>query len=237
MLKLPTARVQQYYAHNPPAAPLHAPRALVFADGPLLQSVFASLLPYLALEHRLPDQLLATKVAEVLEILRSLDARSDAKQPYFARQVLFEAGIHYYVPNPDPAKAWVRDPTAYFRLTATISAPKLDPDHEWVPNLNDIGEEVIADRSNCSTRFARMVKRVQKEGNYKDNDEVKKRLLKTRHHTDHKEDISNFDKDLELLMAALTDTQTIITDRAPTKGKKQRVKAPMGKLEAHDKKE
>jgi len=161
----------------------------------------------------------------------------DAKQPYFARQVLFEAGIHYYVPNPDPAKAWVRDPTAYFSLTATISAPKLDPDHEWVPNLNDIGEEIIADRSNCSTRFARMVKRVQKEGNYKDNRDVKDRLLDVRYHPDHKNDVSNFDIDLELLMAALNDTQTIITDRSPTKGKKQRVKAPMGKLEAHDKKE
>ncbi|MDB5269649.1 MAG: hypothetical protein JWP58_2689 [Hymenobacter sp.] len=160
----------------------------------------------------------------------------DAKQPYFARQVLFEAGIHYYVPNPDPAKAWVRDPTAYFRLTATISAPKLDPDHVWVPNLNDIGEAVIADRSNCSTRFARMVKRVQKAGNYQRPDDVEARLIKARYHPDHKADVSSFDTDLELLMAALTDTQTIMTDRPPTKGKKQRVKAPMGRLEAHDKK-
>jgi AraC-like DNA-binding protein len=42
-----------------------------------LQSVFASLLPYLELEHRLPENLLTVKITEVLEILRSLDPHSD----------------------------------------------------------------------------------------------------------------------------------------------------------------
>ena len=48
IMTLPTAMVQAYYAANPPApaGPAHA-GLLVFPKNPLLQSVFASLLPYL----------------------------------------------------------------------------------------------------------------------------------------------------------------------------------------------
>jgi AraC-like DNA-binding protein len=79
VLKLPIALVRDYYAHNPPGpARPAAAEPLVFSASPLLQSVFASLLPYLELQHRLPDKVLTGKIAEVVEILRSLDPRTDA---------------------------------------------------------------------------------------------------------------------------------------------------------------
>lgn len=79
ILKLPTALVRDYYAHDqpPPTLPAAA-EPLVFAASPLLQSVFASLLPYLELQHPLPAKVLSGKLAEVVEVLRSLDARTDA---------------------------------------------------------------------------------------------------------------------------------------------------------------
>ncbi|WP_375434841.1 helix-turn-helix domain-containing protein [uncultured Hymenobacter sp.] len=85
VLKLPTALVKEYYTQNPPApAQPASPGLLLFPKSPLLQSLFASLLPYLELEHRLPEKLLAVKITEVLEILRSLDPRSDGVLADFA---------------------------------------------------------------------------------------------------------------------------------------------------------
>lgn len=79
VLKLPTALVRDYYAHNQPDPRLlAAAEPLVFSTNPLLQSVFASLLPYLEMQHRLPDKVLTNKIAEVVEVLRSLDPRTDA---------------------------------------------------------------------------------------------------------------------------------------------------------------
>jgi len=78
ILKLPTALVRAYYAGQAPApARPAAAGGLLLPKSPLLQSIFASLLPYLELVHQLPEKLLAVKVAEVLEILRSLDPACD----------------------------------------------------------------------------------------------------------------------------------------------------------------
>ncbi|GGE97960.1 AraC family transcriptional regulator [Hymenobacter cavernae] len=78
VMKLPTALVRAYYAENiPTPVRLAATGMLLFSKSPLLQSLFASLLPYLELEHRLPEKLLAVKVTEVIEILRNLDEHSD----------------------------------------------------------------------------------------------------------------------------------------------------------------
>ena len=79
VMKLPTVIVRAYYAENCPA-PVRRSSSdiLLFPKSPLLQSLFASLLPYLELAHRLPEKLLAAKVAEAIEILRSLDQNSDA---------------------------------------------------------------------------------------------------------------------------------------------------------------
>ncbi|RPD49593.1 AraC family transcriptional regulator [Hymenobacter sediminis] len=79
ILKLPTALVRDYYAHQPPHPLLPAAaEPLVFAASPLLQSVFASLLPYLELQHPLPTNLLTGKLTEVVEVLRSLNPHTDA---------------------------------------------------------------------------------------------------------------------------------------------------------------
>ena len=78
IMKLPTALVRAYYAQHLPAPARSASAGLlVFAKSPLLQSLFASLLPYLELENHLPEKLLEVKITEVIEILRSLDQRSD----------------------------------------------------------------------------------------------------------------------------------------------------------------
>ena len=70
--------MRAYYAENAlvPARPAAA-KLLLFPKNPLLQSLFASLLPYLELEQHLPEKLLAVKITEVIEILRSLDPHSD----------------------------------------------------------------------------------------------------------------------------------------------------------------
>jgi AraC-like DNA-binding protein len=78
-MKLPTALVRTYYTQHHPAATGRPAtvRPLAFPKSPLLQSLFASLLPYLELKQQLPEKLLAMKVTEVIEILRSLDPQSD----------------------------------------------------------------------------------------------------------------------------------------------------------------
>jgi len=85
VMKLPTALVRAYYAQNTPAPARHsAASLLLFPKSPLLQSLFASLLPYLELEHRLPEKLLEVKIAEAIEILRSLDQNTDGVLADFA---------------------------------------------------------------------------------------------------------------------------------------------------------
>lgn len=78
IMKLPTALVRAYYTQNAlvPTQPATT-GLLLYSKSPLLQSLFASLLPYLELEYRLPEKLLAVKVTEVMEILRSLNPLSD----------------------------------------------------------------------------------------------------------------------------------------------------------------
>ena len=78
VLTLPTALVRAYYTRYPPAPVRPAsPGPLLFPKSPLLQSLFASLLPYQELEHPLPEQVLAAKITEAMEVLRSLDPQSD----------------------------------------------------------------------------------------------------------------------------------------------------------------
>lgn len=78
LMKLPAALVRDYYIQNTPAPAQPATTSLLlYPKSPLLQSLFASLLPYLELQHHLPEKLLAMKVTEVMEILRSLNPQSD----------------------------------------------------------------------------------------------------------------------------------------------------------------
>jgi AraC-like DNA-binding protein len=85
LLRLPVALVRTYYAqHAPPQAQPASSELLLFPKSPLLQSLFASLLPYLELEHHLPEKVLAVKITEVIEILRSLNQQSDGVLADFA---------------------------------------------------------------------------------------------------------------------------------------------------------
>lgn len=85
VLKLPPALVRTYYTQNSPTPTRPASSGLLlFPNSPLLQSLFASLLPYLELKYCLPEKLLEVKIAEVIEILRSLDPQSDAILADFA---------------------------------------------------------------------------------------------------------------------------------------------------------
>ena len=85
VLTLPTALVRAYYAQPPRHLPSPAaPEPLLFPPNPLLQSLFTSLLPYLTLQQPLPEQVFAAKLTEALEILRSLDPRSDKVLANFA---------------------------------------------------------------------------------------------------------------------------------------------------------
>lgn len=78
LLTLPTVLVQAYYRQHPLVpTQLAFPKPLLFPSNPLLQSLFASLLPYLELQQPLPEKLFPVKLTEALEILRSLDPRSD----------------------------------------------------------------------------------------------------------------------------------------------------------------
>ncbi|OUJ74305.1 helix-turn-helix domain-containing protein [Hymenobacter crusticola] len=85
VLTLPTPLVQAYYTQHPPAPTQPAaPKLLLFPRNPLLQSLFASLLPYLELQQPLPANLLAGKITEALETLRSLDPQIDRVLANFA---------------------------------------------------------------------------------------------------------------------------------------------------------
>lgn len=78
LLKLPAGLVQAYYAQHAPVPARRPPEGLRYYPAhPLGQSLFASLLPYLALEQSLPGPLLVTKVTEAIEVLRSLDPLTD----------------------------------------------------------------------------------------------------------------------------------------------------------------
>jgi AraC-like DNA-binding protein len=79
------ALVQAYYTQHrlAPTQPA-APEPLLFPGNPLLQSLFASLLPYLELQQPLPEKLFSVKLTEALEILRSLNPHSDRVLANFA---------------------------------------------------------------------------------------------------------------------------------------------------------
>lgn len=47
-------------------------------QSPLLESFFASLLPYFELENKLPEKLVLVKIEEAIEILRSIDRNIDS---------------------------------------------------------------------------------------------------------------------------------------------------------------
>ncbi|WP_309986660.1 MULTISPECIES: AraC family transcriptional regulator [Dyadobacter] len=75
-------RLEQYYKEIKPAAERsHEP--LIFADHPLLQSLFNSLQPYFVLADALPADIAAFKVEEAIRILKAINPAADGLLGYF----------------------------------------------------------------------------------------------------------------------------------------------------------
>lgn len=78
VVQLPLPLMRAYYAQYPPLAARPAATGLWhYPPHPLMQSLLASLRPYLELTHALPKSVLAAKVTEAIEVLRSLDPQTD----------------------------------------------------------------------------------------------------------------------------------------------------------------
>lgn len=72
-------RLKQYYAINDVVpGPAYAPRIEKMDEHPLLESLFASLLPYFSLKDQLPDNIITGKVEEAISILRYLNRDIDS---------------------------------------------------------------------------------------------------------------------------------------------------------------
>ncbi|WP_291196444.1 AraC family transcriptional regulator [Dyadobacter sp.] len=75
-------RLEQYYKEIKPAAERsHEP--LIFADHPLLQSLFNSLQPYFDLADALPADIAAFKVEEAIRILKAINPEADGLLGHF----------------------------------------------------------------------------------------------------------------------------------------------------------
>jgi AraC-like DNA-binding protein len=78
VVQLPRPLVRAYYAQHPPLATRTAASGLRhYPPHPLVQSLLASLRPYMELTQSPPESLLAAKVTEAIEVLRSLDPQAD----------------------------------------------------------------------------------------------------------------------------------------------------------------
>lgn len=75
-------RLEQYYKGIPPIAE-HSQEPVIFADHPLLQSLFNSLQPYFDLADALPADIAAFKVEEAIRILRAIDPATDGLLGHF----------------------------------------------------------------------------------------------------------------------------------------------------------
>ena len=79
LIILKRERLKDYYSRNPANEDIEcSPAVKCYEKHPLLESYFASLLPYFELQDELPEKLLVLKIEEALTILRSIDKSVDA---------------------------------------------------------------------------------------------------------------------------------------------------------------
>ena len=79
LIMFKSERLKNYYTHNSAFKCIErAPAIKHFGKHPLVESYFASLLPYFELQDELPEKLLALKIEEALTILRTIDESVDA---------------------------------------------------------------------------------------------------------------------------------------------------------------
>lgn len=77
-------KLRQYYTEqqiNPSLG--HSAGPIIFAEHPLLKSLFNSLLPYFELADALPADIAAFKVEEAIRVLRAVDPKVDALLGHF----------------------------------------------------------------------------------------------------------------------------------------------------------
>lgn len=81
-------RLKEFYANNPiQLTKLHTHKIKTFEKHPMLESFFASLIPYFDLESELPEKIVSIKLEEALTILRTIDKTidnllADFSEPY-----------------------------------------------------------------------------------------------------------------------------------------------------------
>lgn len=78
LIILKNDRLKKYYSNNPVKEGTERLTGInSYRQHPLLESYFASLLPYFELQTAIPEQLLKIKIEEALTILRSIDQHVD----------------------------------------------------------------------------------------------------------------------------------------------------------------
>lgn len=79
IMQLTTAYLRDYYTKNTMVlAPVPSREILPLPRNPLLDSYFASIMPYFDLEQQLPERLVHIKIDEAIEILRSIHPDIDS---------------------------------------------------------------------------------------------------------------------------------------------------------------
>jgi AraC-like DNA-binding protein len=79
LILLKTARLKNYYSHNPAHVSVkRSPAVKSYEKHPLIESYFSSLIPYFELQDELPEKLLDLKIEEALTIIRTIDDRVDS---------------------------------------------------------------------------------------------------------------------------------------------------------------
>jgi len=86
VISLTPKRLKEFYTQNPiqftePAAQ----KIRTFEKHPLLESFFASLVPYFDLESELPEKIISVKIEEAISILRTIDENIDSILVNFSR--------------------------------------------------------------------------------------------------------------------------------------------------------
>lgn len=81
-------RLKEFYCNNPiQHSEPHTHKIKTYKKHPMLESFFASLIPYFDLESELPEKIISIKIEEALTILRSIDKDidnilADFSEPY-----------------------------------------------------------------------------------------------------------------------------------------------------------
>jgi len=78
VISLTPERLKDFYTKNPihfTGPPIH--KITTFEKDPMLESFFASLIPYFDLKTELPERIVSMKIEEALTILRAIDRNTD----------------------------------------------------------------------------------------------------------------------------------------------------------------